>query len=293
MYSLTDPNIFNIAVEGTFDDCQDIVKTIASDVGFKQRHRMGAVNSINWARIAAQTVYYFAGYFAATSGDGGDPVSFCVPSGNFGNVLAGWISRCMGLPIDRLIVATNENDVLDEFFRTGCYRVRSREQTLSTSSPSMDISRASNFERFVFDLVQRDPGHVRELWRRLQAHGEFDLRGTAHWQGAQDCGFGSGRSTHAERLATIRSVYEASGRIVDPHTADGIKVAREWQRPGVPMICLETAQAAKFSETVIEAIGVAPPLTGQMRQMLARTQRFEKMPPDATPIRRYIEARAG
>jgi threonine synthase len=293
MYSLTDPNIFNITVEGTFDDCQDIVKAIASDVEFKQRHRMGAVNSINWARIAAQTVYYFAGYFAATSGSGGDPVSFCVPSGNFGNVLAGWIARCMGLPIDRLIVATNENDVLDEFFRTGCYRVRSREQTLSTSSPSMDISRASNFERFVFDLVQRDAGHVRELWRRLQAQGEFDLCGTAHWQGAEACGFGSGRSTHADRLATIRSVHQASGRIVDPHTADGIKVAQEWQRPGVPMICLETAQAAKFSDTILEAIGRAPPLTAQMSQMLARPQRFEKMPPDAAPIRRYIEARAG
>ena len=293
MYSLTDPNIFNITVEGTFDDCQDIVKAIASDVGFKQRHRMGAVNSINWARVAAQTVYYFAGYFAATRGDSGDPVSFCVPSGNFGNVLAGWIARCMGLPIDRLIVATNENDVLDEFFRTGCYRVRSREQTLSTSSPSMDISRASNFERFVFDLVQRDAAHVRELWRRLQAHGEFDLRGTAHWRGAEACGFGSGRSTHADRLATIRSVYQASGRIVDPHTADGIKVARQWQRPGVPMICLETAQAAKFSETVVEAIGRAPPLTAPMSEMLALPQRFEKMPPDAAPIRRYIEARAG
>jgi threonine synthase len=293
MYSLTDPNIFNITVEGTFDDCQDIVKAIASDVEFKQRHRMGAVNSINWARVAAQTVYYFAGYFAATRRDDGDPVSFCVPSGNFGNVLAGWIARCMGLPIERLIVATNENDVLDEFFRTGRYRVRSREQTLATSSPSMDISRASNFERFVFDVVQRDADHVRELWRRLQAHGEFDLKGTAHWQGAEACGFGSGRSTHADRLATIRSVYQASGRIVDPHTADGIKVAREWQRPGVPMICLETAQAVKFSDTVVEAIGRAPPLSAPMDEMLARPQRFEKMPPDAAPIRRYIEARAG
>jgi threonine synthase len=292
MYSLPDPNIFNVTVEGTFDDCQDIVKAIASDTEFKQRHRMGAVNSINWARVAAQTVYYFAGYFAATHSDG-DPVSFCVPSGNFGNVLAGWIARCMGLPIDRLIVATNENDVLDEFFRSGRYRVRSREQTLATSSPSMDISRASNFERFVFDLVQRDAALVRGLWRRLQADGEFDLSGTSHWQGAQACGFASGRSTHADRLATIRSVYQRCGRIVDPHTADGIKVAREWQKPGVPMVCLETAQAVKFSETVVEAIGQAPPLTAQMSQMLARPQRFEKMPADAGAIRRYIEARTG
>jgi len=291
MYSLSDPNIFNIAVEGTFDDCQDIVKAVASDVEFKQRHRMGAVNSINWARIAAQTVYYFRGYFAATSHDG-EPVSFCVPSGNFGNVLAGWIARSMGLPIDRLVVATNENDVLDEFFRTGRYRVRSRSQTLATSSPSMDISRASNFERFVFDLVGRDPAGVRELWSRLQTRGEFDLADTPHWHGAAACGFASGRSTHADRLATIQSLYEAGGRIVDPHTADGIKVAREWRRPGIPMICLETAQAAKFADTIIEAIGRAPPLTPAMNEMLARPQRFERMPADAQRIRRYIEARA-
>jgi len=290
MYSLSEPNIVNIAVEGTFDDCQDIVKQIASDIGFKRRHRLGAVNSINWARVAAQVVYYFRGYFAATSRDG-DPVSFCVPSGNFGNVLAGWIARSMGLPIERLIVATNENDVLDEFFRTGRYRVRSREQTLATSSPSMDISRASNFERFVFDLVQRDADRVRDLWSQLESRGEFDLTGSGHWRGAAACGFGSGRSTHADRLATIRSVFEASGRILDPHTADGVKVARETCRPGVPMICLETAQAAKFSETIVEAIGRAPPLTGAMIDMLARPQRFEKMPPDAARIRHAIEAR--
>ncbi|HEX4584042.1 MAG TPA: threonine synthase [Burkholderiaceae bacterium] len=295
MYSLTDPNIFNLAVQGTFDDCQDIVKQIAADVHFKQRHRVGAVNSINWARVAAQVVYYVHGYLAATQVGGagdGDPVSFCVPSGNFGNVLAGWIARCMGLPIDRLVVATNENDVLDEFFRTGRYRVRSRDQTLATSSPSMDISKASNFERFVFDLVGRDADQVRRLWDQLDERGQFDLTGKPYWQGAAACGFASGRSSHADRLATIRSIFRASGRIVDPHTADGIKVARESCRPGVPMICLETAQAAKFSETIVEAIGQAPPLTREMSATLARPQRFEKMPPDAGRIRRYIEARS-
>jgi threonine synthase len=290
MYSLADPNIFNIAVQGTFDDCQDVVKAIASDIPFKQHHRLGAVNSINWARVAAQTVYYFRAYFAATMRNG-DPVSFCVPSGNFGNVLAGWIARTMGLPIERLVVATNENDVLDEFFRTGRYRVRSRSQTLATSSPSMDISKASNFERFVFDLVGRDPGRVRDLWDQLQARGEFDLGASAQWPGAAACGFASGRSTHADRLATIRSVYQASGRIVDPHTADGIKVARETRRPDVPMICLETAQAAKFSETIAEAIGRPAPLTREQGDLLARPQRFEQMPADAAVIRRYIESR--
>jgi threonine synthase len=295
MYSLTDPNIFNLAVQGTFDDCQDIVKQIAADVQFKQRHRVGAVNSINWARVAAQVVYYVHGYLAATQVGGagdGDPVSFCVPSGNFGNVLAGWIARCMGLPIDRLVVATNENDVLDEFFRTGRYRVRGRDQTLATSSPSMDISKASNFERFVFDLVGRDADQVRRLWDQLDERGQFDLTGKPYWQGAAACGFASGRSSHADRLATIRSIFRASGRIVDPHTADGIKVARESCRPGIPMICLETAQAAKFSDTIVEAIGQAPPLTREMSATLARPQRFEKMPPDAGRIRRYIEARS-
>jgi len=292
MYCLRDPNIFNIAVEGTFDDCQDIVKEIASDVEFKRHHRMAAVNSINWARIAAQAVYYFRAYFAAAARDG-DPVSFCVPSGNLGNVLAGWIARKMGLPIERLVVATNENDVLDEFFRTGRYRVRGRDETIATSSPSMDISKASNLERFVFDVVGRDAALVRDLWGRLQAGGEFDLGGTPHWRGADAYGFASGRSTHADRLATIRSVHRAGGRIVDPHTADGIKVAREWARPGVPMICLETAQAAKFSETIVEAIGQAPRLTEPMQGMLAAPQRFERMPPDAARIRRYIEKRTG
>jgi len=289
MYSLADPNIFNIAVEGTFDDCQDIVKAIASDVQFKQRHRLGAVNSINWARVAAQTVYYFSAYFAATARNG-DPVSFCVPSGNFGNVLAGWVARSMGLPIDRLVVATNENDVLDEFFRTGRYRVRSRSQTLATSSPSMDISKASNFERFVFDLVERDSNRVRDLWSQLQSRGEFDLTQTAQWSGAAACGFASGRSTHADRVATIRSVHQASGRIVDPHTADGIKVARERRQSGIPMICVETAQAAKFPETIAEAIGRPPPLSPELAGVLARPQRFQTMPPEVAAIRSYIEA---
>jgi threonine synthase len=292
MYSLAEPNIHNIAVDGTFDDCQDIVKQIGSDLEFKRRHRMGAVNSINWARIAAQVVYYFRGYFAATSSEE-QRVSFCVPSGNFGNVLAGWIARCMGLPIDRLVVATNENDVLDEFFRSGRYRMRDRGRTLSTSSPSMDISKASNFERFVFDAVGRDPAVVRSLWQRLDEDGQFDLAGLAGWRGAEACGFASGRSSHADRLATIRSVFERSGRIVDPHTADGITVARRWHRAGVPMVCLETAQPAKFADTIVEALGRAPPVPAGMEDLLQRPQRFDRLPADAVQVMRYIEARAG
>ncbi|MGE8202647.1 MAG: threonine synthase, partial [Variovorax sp.] len=175
MFSLQDENIHNIAITGVFDDCQDIVKAVSNDLGFKRKYRIGTVNSINWARLLAQVVYYFAGYFQATASND-KPVSFTVPSGNFGNVCAGHVARMMGLPIQTLVVATNENDVLDEFFRTGVYRVRAAVDTHETSSPSMDISKASNFERFVFDLVGRDPARLRQLFvDDLGLQGSFDL----------------------------------------------------------------------------------------------------------------------
>ncbi|TMH47499.1 MAG: threonine synthase [Betaproteobacteria bacterium] len=248
MYSLADANIFNLAIEGVFDDCQDLVKAVAGDAEFKARHRLGAVNSINWARIAAQIVYYFKGYLAVARGNG-EEVDFAVPSGNFGNILAGHVAKAMGLPIRRLILATNENDVLDEFFKSGRYRIRTAGETLSTSSPSMDISKASNFERFVFDLVGRDPAVVRELWVQVVRDGGFDLAGTPSERRLAESGFVSGKSTHADRLATIRHVAERFGVIVDPHTADGIKVGLERRDPGVALICIETALPAKFAAT--------------------------------------------
>src|SRR5476651_2402908 len=165
MFSLQDPNIFNLAIRGVFDDCQDIVKAVSNDHAFKAANKIGTVNSINWARVVAQVVYYFKAYLAATASND-QQVSFAVPSGNFGNVCAGHIARCMGLPIRKLIVATNENDVLDEFFRTGVYRVRPGNQVQQTSSPSMDISKASNFERFIYDLIGRDGLEVRQLWQQ-------------------------------------------------------------------------------------------------------------------------------
>jgi threonine synthase len=291
MYSLQDPNIFNLAIDGSFDECQDIVKAIGADVGFKRRLHLGAVNSINWARIVAQVVYYFRGYFAA-SPDEARPVDFCVPSGNFGNVLAGWIARCMGLPIGRLVVATNENDVLDEFFRTGRYRVRGGAQTLVTSSPSMDISKASNFERFVFDIVGRDPEAVRELWWQVDTQGWFDLRASPFWKAVTASGFVSGRSTHADRLATIRSQYARDGRILDPHTADGVKVAREHRRQDVPMVCLETALPAKFAATIREALGRDPDRPAAFAGIEQRPQRFEVLPAQAQPVRDFLQAHA-
>ncbi len=179
MYSLPDANIHNLAIDGVFDECQDLVKAVSNDAAFKARMKIGTVNSINWARVAAQTVYYFKGYLAVTE-DNAQPVDFAVPSGNFGNVLAGHVAKRMGLPIRRLILATNENDVLDEFFRTGRYRPRATTETHATSSPSMDISKASNFERYVFDMVGRDPAVVHELWRRIETEGGFDIAGTPY-----------------------------------------------------------------------------------------------------------------
>ena len=274
MFSLQEPNIFNIAVRGMFDDAQDIVKAVSNDAEFKARYRIGAVNSINWARVMAQVVYYFKGYFAATSSNDQE-VAFCVPSGNFGNICAGHIARMMGLPIARLVLATNENDVLDEFFRTGIYRPRATAETQVTSSPSMDISKASNFERFIFDLVGRDAGKVRDLWRAVDAGGSFDLRGTPYFSALPDYAFASGRSLHADRIATIRDVWNRHQVMIDTHTADGVKVAREHREPGLPMIVLETAQPVKFTETIREALGREPMRPKELEGIEGLPQRVE------------------
>ena len=290
MYSLQDANIFNIAVRGVFDDCQDMVKAVSNDLAFKAKYRIGTVNSINWARLIAQVVYYFKGYFAVTRGDD-EEVTFSVPSGNFGNVCAGHVARMMGLPIRKLVVATNENDVLDEFFRTGRYRVRPSAAVAQTSSPSMDISKASNFERFVFDLVGRDPKVVADLWRNVDAGGEFDLAGTPFFARLADFGFVSGRSTHADRLATIRRIHADYGVTVDTHTADGLKAGLEHREAGIPLVCLETAQPAKFAATIQEALGHEPARPAGFEAIEALPLRFDVMDVDAEAIKRYIEAR--
>ncbi|MEO6269537.1 MAG: threonine synthase [Lautropia sp.] len=290
MYSLRDPNIFNIAVDGVFDDCQDLVKAVSADLAFKERHAIGTVNSINWARVVAQVVYYFKGYFAATSSND-QKVSFAVPTGNFGNVLAAHIARMMGLPIASLVVATNENDVLDEFFKTGRYRVRSNLQTHETSSPSMDISKASNFERFVFDLLDRDGSRVASLWEMVQAHGEFDLGGTREFHRAAAWGFRSGSSSHAQRIGAIRHWRDKASLVVDTHTADGLVVAQAFRQPGVPMICMETAQPAKFAETIKEALGEEPPPPPAFRGLECLVQRYTLMPADLRMLKRFVAAR--
>jgi len=288
MYSLQDANIFNIAVRGMFDDAQDIVKAVSNDAAFKAKYKIGAVNSINWARVAAQIVYYFKGYFEATQSND-EKVAFCVPSGNFGNICAGHIARQMGLPIARLVLATNENDVLDEFFRSGVYRPRKAAETRVTSSPSMDISKASNFERFVFDLVGRDSAVVRKLWAQVDGGGAFDLGGTPYWNALGRFAFVSGRSTHADRLATIRRVWEKYGRMIDTHTADGVKVALEYREPGLPMVVLETAQPVKFSATIREALGRDPVRPDGFAGLEDLPQRVAVLDADTAAVKAFIE----
>jgi threonine synthase len=288
MYSLTDANIHNIAVEGVFDDCQDIVKAVSNDLGFKARHSIGTVNSINWGRIVAQVVYYVYGYLQATSSND-ERVSFAVPSGNFGNILAGHIAREMGVPIERLILATNENNVLAEFFQTGIYRPRTSRETFETSSPSMDISKASNFERFVYHLFEGDADRVRALWREVDRGGTFDVSATPEFRGLRErFGFVAGTSTHADRIATIRAVHAQTGVLIDTHTADGVKVARELAPANGKTLVLETALPVKFASAVREAVGFEPPLTDAQRRMLELPQRVTTIPPSVDRVKAII-----
>jgi threonine synthase len=287
MYSLQDPNIFNLAVDGVFDDCQDIVKAVSNDLEYKAKYQIGTVNSINWGRVLAQVVYYFQGYLLATQSSS-EKVSFTVPSGNFGNVCAGHIARMMGLPIERLVVATNENDVLDEFFRTGVYRARKSAETLHTSSPSMDISKASNFERFIFDLLSQDGKRTAALFKQVEETGGFDLSRDPAYATMQQFGFASGRSTHADRLKTIRDVDGRYGVMIDTHTADGVKVAREYLQKDVPMLVLETALPIKFEETIQEALGRPAECPAAFKDIKSLPQRVESIPADVSVVKQFI-----
>ncbi len=286
MFSLQEANIHNVAVAGVFDDCQDLVKAVSGDLAFKRRHAIGTVNSINWARLLAQVVYYFAGYFQATA-HSDEIVDFAVPTGNFGNICAGHVARSMGLPIGRLVLATNENDVLDEFFRTGTYRVRSAAETHETSSPSMDISKASNFERFVFDALGRDAARTRALFTEVESQRVFVLDAGERARVAS-FGFTSGRSVAADRLATMRDAYQRFREVVDPHTADALKVGRDHSRAGTSMVVLETALAAKFNVTVQEALGRDAPRPARLDGLEALPRRFTTMPVDVERLKAFI-----
>ena len=296
MYSLQDDNVHNIVVEGVFDDCQNLVKRLNTDLDFKRTHSLGAVNSINFGRIAAQIVYYVWAWLRTTDAvaeadRAAHAVSFAVPSGNFGNILSGHYARSMGVPIRRLVLATNENNVLDEFFRTGHYRPRGAADTLATSSPSMDVSRASNLERFVFDLLGRDPERTAAAWHELEERDEIDLSGELD-RFEKEFGIVSGASAHDDRLTTIRDVHEKTGVTIDPHTADGVRIAREHVEDDIPMLVLETAKPAKFADLIEEALGESPELDDETRALLAAPQRVTNLPDDEQQLRDFISEHA-
>lgn len=250
MTTVLDENVFNLAVEGTFDDCQSIVKRLFEDLPFRDRYNLKAVNSINWARLLAQVVYYFYGVFRVMEATGAGRVRVSVPTGNFGDVFAGYVAARMGAPIDRLIVATNENDILVRFFETGIYE---RRRVCSTLSPSMDIQVASNFERYLYHRVGGCAQTVKRLMQAFAADGRIVPETVA--PGPGDPLFRARRVQRAETLDTIRNLYERHGRLVDPHTAVGAAAALRENGDGVPVLCLATAHPAKFGEAIRAAIG--------------------------------------
>jgi len=285
MYTLNEPNIHNLVVNGTFDDCQAVVKEVNADADFKKQYKLGAVNSINWARIAAQVVYYVYAYLKAAKRVG-DKVVFAVPSGNFGNALSAYIAKRMGLPI-AIVVCTNENDVLDEFFRTGIYRVRKGVEVKVTSSPSMDIAAASNFERLIFDLVERDPRVVIAAWEELSKNGEFDF-------GQLDAGapydITSSSTTEEEVLDTIRKVHDKYKIIIDPHTAVAMKIGEDYRQFGYPVVVAETAQPAKFADTIREALGFEAPVPAGYEGLADLPEHTTRIDPDAAAVKEFIAA---
>jgi len=289
MYSVLDDNILNIAVNGMFDDCQDLVKELNADATFKAKHHLGAVNSINWARVIAQTAYYVFAYLQAVSAIG-EPVSFCVPSGNFGNAFAGLVAKFIGIPIERIVVATNENDVLHRTLQTGRYAPAEAAQV--TSSPSMDITKASNFERAVFEAAGHDGTLLAEMWAHLAAERQIDFARDypAVWSRLSSLGLVSSTSTHADRLTHIKLAHERWGIFIDPHTADGVKGALEQRRADETMIVLETAQAAKFAPTIREALGIDPPMPEGFDNLTNLSQKVETINNNTDDLKAKVEA---
>jgi threonine synthase len=277
-------NVHAIAVEGTFDDCQALVKGMFNHHAFRDRVRLSGVNSINWARIVAQVVYYFTA--AATLGAPHRKVSFTVPTGNFGDIFAGYVAQRMGLPVDRLVIATNVNDILVRTLATGTYDVR---EVVATSSPSMDIQVSSNFERLLFEACGRDSGEVRRLMASLTQSQRFSL--SSRTLAAIRSLFAADRADEDETAATIRVTLRETSRLVDPHTAVGLAVAeKETRDPAVPMIVLGTAHPAKFPDAVEAACGLRPALPEWLAGLPDRPERATPMPVDQGAIERFILA---
>lgn len=282
MTTVTDSNVFNIAVQGTFDDCQNIVKTLFNDVEFKNRYSLGAVNSINWARVLAQVVYYFWAWLRVSEMTDRQ-VCFSVPTGNFGDIFAGYVAKMMGLPMGRLLLATNENNILTRFVRDGDY---SLSDVVTTVSPSMDIQVASNFERYLYHLYSEQPERVKTAFRELQETGRI-LFSTQEMERVHE-DFCSASVNQAETVAMIKSFHTETGYLLDPHTAVGVKAACDQLPDNMARVCLATAHPAKFGETVDSAIGSPAPVPSEIADLENRDCRYEIMAADVNLVRQFI-----
>ena len=292
MTTVDAPNVFNVAIEGTFDDCQDLVKAAFADHIFRDEVHLSAVNSINWARVMAQIVYYVTAHLSVSTH--GAPVSFVVPTGNFGNVLAGWAAARMGLPIERLVIASNRNDVLTRFFTTGTMAIT---EVVPTTSPSMDIQVSSNLERLLFEALGRDGAAVADLMSTFRSDGSVSVEPAV--LEALRTEFDCGRLDDTAAAAVIREVHDRTGLLLDPHTAVGIGVAESMlldgplADPNVPVVCLATAHAAKFPDAVEQATGIRPALPDRLGDLYERSERVEHVPADLGAIESLIRAELG
>lgn len=284
MYSVMEPNVFNIAIKGNFDDCQWLMEQVNKDEVFREKYRLGSMNSKNWARILAQIVYY--AYASLKIGSKSD---FVVPTGNFGNILAGFYAMKMGFPIRKLILATNDNNVLDEFFKTGKYQPRSEVNV--TNSPSMDISKASNFERFIFEMVDKNPDKVIRLWQEINDTGFFDISNSPLWEKVQTAGIVSGSANEEDRAHAIKSVYKKYGVVIDAHTANGVHVGRQYQDE-TPMVFLSTANPCKFDESMEKVLGFKPVRPKRYDGLEDKPKKFEELKKEVDPLKDFISKNA-
>lgn len=287
MTTVVDPNVFNLAIEGTFDDGQAIVKEIFGDLDYKSRHALGAINSINWARVLAQVVYYFYAFGRVQQQTGCQRVNFSVPTGNFGDIFAGYIARRMGLPINKLILATNENNILARFVREGDYSI---SEVVETLSPSMDIQLASNFERYLFYLYHGDCNRVRQAMDSFRASGRLSFSSAEQTQVGSD--FLALSVDKTATLSTIRDFHASTGYLLDPHTAVGVKAAQQLGDGTVPVICLATAHPAKFGDAVQQAIGQQPATPASLQGIETRPKRCEVVAADSTVIKQFLSNHA-
>ncbi|MGA1829551.1 MULTISPECIES: threonine synthase [Rhizobium] len=285
MTSSSASNVHAIAVKGNFDDCQNLVKEMFNDAAFRDKVKLSGVNSINWARIMSQVVYYFT---AALSLGGPDrKISFTVPTGNFGDIFAGYVAKKMGLPIDRLVIATNDNDILARTLKTGRYEMKGVK---ATTSPSMDIQISSNFERLLFEAYDRDDAAVRRSMDGLKQSGSFEIKEKALKAIKRE--FRAGRATERQVAATIRETLSATGYLLDPHTATGVFVAAKNAKPSSPMVTLSTAHPAKFPAAVKSACGIDPALPSWLSDLMQREERFDILEPELKAVETFIGSNA-